>query len=41
MTRTELQLIFKLIADLIEAKAKNKKEAADIVRDLLKDLNKS
>ena len=28
-------------SDLIEAKAKNKKEAADIVRDLLKDLNKS
>lgn len=27
--------MLKLIADLIEAKAKNKKEAADIVRELL------
>lgn len=32
--------MLKLIADLIEAKAKNKKEAADIVRELLRKQSK-
>lgn len=32
--------MLKLIADLIEAKAKNKKEAADIVRELLRKKSK-
>ncbi len=40
MTEKELTIMLKLIADLIEAKAKNKKEAADIVRELLRKQSK-
>lgn len=36
MTEKAFEIVLKLIADLIEAKAKNKKEAANIVRELLK-----
>ena len=36
LSHSDLIFVLSMLADLIEAKAKNKKEAANIVRELLK-----